>query len=103
AWGVEPVALVGPGSRVVSWLEDEGLRGIAHTQAFPTPDRDRRGWAGLMQTTGAFRDALRVRDEVDRLIHERSIDVVVAATPVGWLAASGPTQHRESPLEGLAA
>jgi glycosyltransferase involved in cell wall biosynthesis len=98
AWGVDVVPLVGPGSRLVSWLEQEGLRGILHTQALPTPDPDRRGWMGTVQTAGACRAALAVRDEVDRLIHERRIDVVVAATPVGWLAASEPAQRHGVPL-----
>jgi glycosyltransferase involved in cell wall biosynthesis len=98
AWGVEVFAVVGPGSRLVTWLEEGGVRGILHTQALPTPDPDRRGWKGAFQATGVCRRALGVREEIERLIHERRIDVVVAATPVGWLAASEPAERYEIPL-----
>src|SRR5688572_274553 len=37
AWGVEVLPLVGPASTLVTWLEDEGMREVVHSQGFELP------------------------------------------------------------------
>lgn len=97
-WGVEALPLLGPGGRLGCWLEDQGLRQIAHTADLPSVERDQHGLTGLLRTGVACPGALRARDEVDHLIHERSIDVVVAVGPMGWLAGAEPARHHRLPL-----
>jgi glycosyltransferase involved in cell wall biosynthesis len=97
-WGVEALPLLGPGGRLGCWLEDQGLRQIAHTADLPAVERGQHGLTGLLRMGGACPGAFRARDEVDHLIHERSIDVVVAVGPMGWLAGAEPARHRGLPL-----
>jgi hypothetical protein len=97
-WGVEALPLLGPGGRLGCWLEDQGLRQIAHTADLPSVERGHHGLAGWLRTGGACPGAFRARDEVDHLIHERSIDVVAAVGPLGWLAGAEPARHRGLPL-----
>jgi glycosyltransferase involved in cell wall biosynthesis len=97
-WGVEALPMLGPVGRLGCWLEDQGLRQIAHAADLPSVERGRHGLTGLLRTGGACPGAFRAREEVDHLIHERSIDVVVAVGPLGWLAGAEPARHRGLPL-----
>jgi hypothetical protein len=98
AWGVEVLPLVGPASTLVSWLEEEGMGEVVHSQAFELPG-DSSGAVGRLVSLGlAWRGARRIGDEVDRLIHERMIDVVVATGPLGWMAATEPARRLGVPL-----
>jgi glycosyltransferase involved in cell wall biosynthesis len=97
-WGVHAVPLLGPGGRLACWLEEDGLRDIVHTPDLPVAARGGRGLGGWLRTGGACRGALRVQDEVDHLIHERSIDVVVGVGPTAWLAAAEPARRHRVPL-----
>ena len=98
SWGVEVLPLVGPDSTLVTCLEAEGLKEIVHSQAFELPDGEAGAMKRLVSLGFAWRGARRIGEEVERLIHERSIDVVVAAGPVGWLAASEATRRLGLPL-----
>jgi hypothetical protein len=104
AWGVKVVPLVGPASTLVSWLEAEGTREVVHSQAFEVPAEPSWGVLGRLLSLGcAWRGARRIGDEVERLIHERMIDVVVGAGPLGWMAATEPARRLGLPVVWWAA
>lgn len=98
SWGVEVLPVVGPSSTLVTWLEDEGMREVVHSQAFELPSEGASGLRRLVSLGFAWRGARRIGDEVGRLVHERIVDVVVGAGPLGWMAASEPARQLGLPL-----
>jgi glycosyltransferase involved in cell wall biosynthesis len=97
-FGVDVVPLVGPAQTVVHWLEDQGVEEIAHTQSFPGAWRKPTGIGRLVLPGRYYRCLRRVAGEVDRLIHERAIDLVYAAMPFSWLAATEPARRHGVPV-----
>lgn len=97
-WGIDVIPLVGPSPTLPGWLADAGLGHVAHSETFATPLAYEEGLARLFAAHDVFRGACAVRDEVERLIHERAIDVVLAATPAGWVAATEPARRFGIPV-----
>jgi glycosyltransferase involved in cell wall biosynthesis len=98
ACGVDVVPLVGPGQTVVRWLQDQGVAEIMHSRRFPGA-WPRPGKLGRLLLPGRYLQCVRgVAADVDRLIRERAIDLVYAAMPFSWVAATEPARVHGVPV-----
>jgi glycosyltransferase involved in cell wall biosynthesis len=97
-WGVEVVPLVGPAQTIVRWLEEQGVDEIVHSQVFPG-GWPRSGPLGRALLPARYLASVRaVAAEVDQLIQERAIDLVYAAMPFSWIAATQPARRHGKPV-----
>jgi glycosyltransferase involved in cell wall biosynthesis len=98
AWGVDVVPLVGPAYTVVRWLEDQGSGEIVHSTAFPGAWPKPGKLGRLLLPARYLRSARGVAEQVDRLVRERAIDLVYAAMPFSWVAATEPARRHGIPV-----
>src|SRR4051812_5593017 len=87
-WDIEVAPVVGPHPLLCRWLAAEDVRGAIVSRAFPPGWPDARGaerWALPRRYLGHAR---RVAREVAAIVDDGSIDVVLAAGPFAWLAAT---------------
>jgi glycosyltransferase involved in cell wall biosynthesis len=96
--GIQVIPLVGPAATIVRWLEDQGVDDVVRSDCFPgTWDSPRPG--DQLAALGRYLRCLRgLHAEVDRLIAERGIDLVFAAMPFSWLAATPAARRHGVPV-----
>jgi glycosyltransferase involved in cell wall biosynthesis len=97
-WGLEVLPLVGPGTTVVDLLREQGVTEIVHSRSFPGGWSPPRGWERALEPLRFYRAIRAVGAEVEALIIERKIDLVMAAMPFSWLAATAPARRRRVPI-----
>jgi glycosyltransferase involved in cell wall biosynthesis len=92
--GVDVLPLVGPAATIVRWLREQGVAEVIRSDAFPG------SWStphllDQLRALPRYGRCLRaLAGEVDRLIVQRRIDLVFAAMPFSWLAATGAARRR---------
>jgi glycosyltransferase involved in cell wall biosynthesis len=96
--GIDVLPLVGPSETMVRWLQDRGVDEVIRSDAFPglwsTPDP----FEQARQLPAFYRSIRALSREVDALITTRDIDLVVAAMPVSWVAATRPARRHGIPV-----
>jgi glycosyltransferase involved in cell wall biosynthesis len=97
-FGVDVVPLVGPGQTIVRWLEEQGVGEIVHSRRFPGDWRRPSKLGRLWLPARYYQCAQDIRLEVDRLIHTRAIDLVYAAMPFSWFAATEAAHRNRVPI-----
>ncbi len=97
-WGLEVLPLVGPGTTVVDLLKEQGVSEIILSKSFPGGWDPPRGWERALQPWRYYRSIKAVQAEVEALIAERRIDLVMAAMPFSWIAASRAARRRRVPI-----
>jgi glycosyltransferase involved in cell wall biosynthesis len=98
SWGVEALPLVGPSDTVVHWMQEQEIEEIVHSQNFPGVLLQEKGLALLARPARYVRCWRQVASEVQRLAWTRSMDLVLAATPFSWLAATDPARRMGIPI-----
>lgn len=98
SWNVEVVPLVGPSTTVVRWLEDQGVQEIIHSRSFPGGWARPHGLGRLSLPLRYYRCIREVGAEVERLLWTRGIDLVFAAMPFSWIAATEPARRLGVPV-----
>jgi glycosyltransferase involved in cell wall biosynthesis len=88
ARGLNVTALVGPGPTVGGWLRAAGVRDVHESASFPPDWADARGLERLGRMRAFGLAAGHLGREVAELLRARQIDVVVAAMPFSWVAAT---------------
>jgi glycosyltransferase involved in cell wall biosynthesis len=87
-FGVEVLPLVGPGQIVADWLRECGVGEIQETPHFPGGWPKQRGLGRLTLPARYVDCGLQARAEIERLVHERSIDLILASLPFAWITGS---------------
>src|SRR5438105_3024145 len=96
--GFQVVPLVGPSDTIVTWLRDNGVDDVVHANEFPG------GWT---KPTGIRRAALvarywrclrGIRGRIDELVRSRDIDLIFAAMPFSWVAATPVARKHGLPI-----
>src|SRR5215213_6570238 len=95
--GMDVTALVGPGRTIVDWLQAAGVGDIVHSANFPPDWADARGLERLGGVREFVARAGRLERQVEELIAARDIDVVVAAMPFSWVAATAAARRNGVP------
>jgi glycosyltransferase involved in cell wall biosynthesis len=96
--GLEVTALVGPGTTIVDWLRQAGVKDVVHSDAFPRDWAESRGLERLGRAAAFVRQAGQLRRQVEALIADRHVDAVVAAMAFSWVAATPACAHRQVPI-----
>lgn len=96
--GIDVVTLVGPGRLAVDWLQERGVQDIVYTLDFPGGWRKPRGLERLTLPWRYVRCRQRIAAEVERLVEERHVDLVYAALPFSWIAATPAARRRGVPI-----
>jgi glycosyltransferase involved in cell wall biosynthesis len=96
--GVDVVPLVGPAPTIVRWLNDQGVDGVVRTDSFPGQWSTPQLGDQVLSLRRYWRCLRGIAAEVDRLIVGRNIDLVFAAMPFSWLAATGAARRRGVPV-----
>lgn len=96
--GIEAIPYVGPGRAICEWLEERGVDDYVHSRTFPG------GWPkhhGLTKAALPLRYGRCLRDfrrEIARVIEDRAIDVIFAAMPFSWIAATDVARRLGTPI-----
>jgi glycosyltransferase involved in cell wall biosynthesis len=98
-WDIEVLPLVGPNETICRWLEDHDVLDSILSPDFPSDWTNARG--GLEQVGLAcrmFGARRRMAETVSRLIEDRGIQLVYAAMPFSWLAATEAARRAGIPI-----
>jgi glycosyltransferase involved in cell wall biosynthesis len=97
-WDIEVIPLVGPSRTIVRWLEDHGVSETVLSTDFPGNWRKPRGLGRLSLPYRYLRCKQQLGAEVERLILELGVDLVYAAMPFSWVAATPPARKHGVPI-----
>lgn len=98
AQGVDVLPLVGPGEILRRWLAQRGVDDCEHSRDFPGAWPKPRGLARAVLPLRYARCLRRMRSTIAALLEERRIDVVFAALPFSWVAATDVARQRGVPI-----
>jgi glycosyltransferase involved in cell wall biosynthesis len=98
ASGIEVVPLIGPGETMGGWLREQGVEEAIHSNAFPGQWSTPRFLDQVTSLPRYLRRFRAVAREVDTLIRERDIDLVFAAMPFSWVAATHTARRHGVPV-----
>src|SRR5262245_9004895 len=87
--GIEVIPLVGPNRTICDWLADQGVSNWILSGDFPGSWPPHRGLARVVLPARYLGCQRRVASQVARIARERAVDLVFAAMPFGWMAATG--------------
>ena len=96
--GIDVLPLVGPAPLMARWLRTQGVDEVIHSEGFPGLWQDTGHLDRLLHPARYHRCWQQVREEVGRLLDQRDIDVVLAAMPFSWLAATEAARARGIPV-----
>jgi glycosyltransferase involved in cell wall biosynthesis len=85
--GVDVVAVVGPSTDILDWLEERGIEDYVHVPTF-TPELHVQGAARLAVPWRYVRGWRRLSRVIEEVGRARSVDVIFAALAFGWIAAT---------------
>lgn len=88
ARGFDVLPLVGPGATIVRWLREQGVRDFEVSPDLPGNWGRARGLGRAGRLVRYRRCRAGVAASVARLVRERGIDLVCAAMPFSWAAAT---------------
>lgn len=97
-WDIEVIPMAGPSRTIVRWLEDHGVDDTVLCTDFPGNWKKPKGLARMALPYRYVKCRERVASEVERLILELGIDLVYAAMPFSWLAATPPARKHGVPI-----
>lgn len=98
SWGFDVVPLVGPTPLICHWLAQQDVRGCLLSRAFPPGWPDATG-AERWAIPGRYRRAARkVAEQVDSIVAQGSFDLVLAAMPFAWYAATAAARRHGVPV-----
>jgi glycosyltransferase involved in cell wall biosynthesis len=86
--GVDATPLVGPGTEIVSWFEERGVDDAILTSGFPGGWQKKRGLARTALVWRYLHCVRELRQQVAQLVHDRGIDIILAAMAYSWIAAT---------------
>ncbi len=94
--GFEVVPLVGPGTTILEWLAESGIRDVEFCGDFPgnwSPSRNLRRVLARYRRCRAG-----VAAAISRIIREREIELVYASMPFAWAAATPVARELGVPI-----
>jgi glycosyltransferase involved in cell wall biosynthesis len=98
AQGLDVLPLVGPGTALVQWLRECGIRDVELCADFPGSWGPARGLGRLTVLERYRRARAGVAAAISRILREREIDLVYASMPFGWAAATAVARKRGVPI-----
>jgi glycosyltransferase involved in cell wall biosynthesis len=98
AYGMHVLPLVGPNACICRWLEEQEVTATIRTDHFPGGWVKPRGFARVSLLYRYWRCHRAMARLVGELIDAHAIDVVVAAMPFSWIAATKPARARGVPI-----
>lgn len=97
-WGIDVVPLVGPNPTLCRWLDAQQVRGTILSPDFPGAWPKVRGLRRLALPWRYRRCLRRVAEQVEALVIDGGIDLVFAAMPFSWLAATEAARRVDVPI-----
>jgi glycosyltransferase involved in cell wall biosynthesis len=97
AFGIEVVPLLGSDPRLCRWLAEQDVRGAILSRALSAPRSNRAGDRGR----GPGWDlggAPAVSAQIEAIVAEGAIDLVLAAGPCAWMAATRAARRQGIPI-----
>ncbi len=98
AHGIEALPLVGPGRTIVDWLEDRGVRDRIVSTSFPDTSQRAGGLRRLAALRRLRRSRAAVAATIAELVRTRGIDLIYAAMPFAWAAATPVARRLRVPI-----
>jgi len=96
--GFDVLPLVGPGDTVIDWLHETGVRKLVHSPDFPGGWPRPRGLEHLRTPLRYLRCVRRVEARIEELVREHAIDLIFAAMPFSWVAATPVARRLGIPI-----
>jgi glycosyltransferase involved in cell wall biosynthesis len=97
-FGVDVLAMVGPGDPIITWLHERGVERFVHTQSFPGAWPKQDGLRRLSLPWRYLRCLERCADEIAALVEGHAIEVIFAALPFSWIAATPVARRLGVPI-----
>lgn len=97
-WGVDVVPLVGPNPTIRDWLEERGARDVILSSSFPEEGLKARGLEKLAVPFRYLRGKAALGDEVESILRRQHFDLVFAAMPFSWVAATDAAHRCGVPI-----
>ncbi len=98
AHGFDVVPLVGPNTVICRWLDEQHVKGTLLSHGFPGGWPKARGLERLELPGRYLRCRDRIAEQVESLLASGSIDLVYAAMPFSWVAATAPARRAGVPI-----
>jgi glycosyltransferase involved in cell wall biosynthesis len=96
--GFDVLPLVGPNGLIARWLDEQGVTGTLLTLDFPGAWPPARGVARLRLPARYARCRRRIAERVDDIVRSAAIDLVFAAMPFSWAAATAVCRRAGVPI-----
>jgi glycosyltransferase involved in cell wall biosynthesis len=96
--GFDVLPLVGPSDTIVSWLREIGVDDLVRAPEFPGGWPKPRGLERATLPVRYWRCLRGIERRIERLIRERDIDLIFAAMPFSWVAATALARHLRLPI-----
>jgi glycosyltransferase involved in cell wall biosynthesis len=96
--GIDVLPLVGPSETMVRWLEERGISEVIRSDCFPGLWSSPHPLDQLKRLPGYLSCIRALARQVDHLLATRHIDLVLAAMPISWVAATKPARRRGVPV-----
>jgi glycosyltransferase involved in cell wall biosynthesis len=96
--GFDVVPLVGPNGLIARWLDEQGVTGTLLTRDFPGAWPTARGVARLRLPARYARCRQRIADRVEEIVRGGAVDLVFAAMPFSWAAATAVCRRAGVPI-----
>jgi len=97
-WGIDVVPLVGPGQTVVDWLEERGVTGFIHSCNFPADWPAASRWARVRHAARYVGCLRRLGAQVEEIARRHAVDLIFAAMPFSWVAATRVARKLDLPV-----
>jgi hypothetical protein len=98
AHGIDALPLVGPGRTIVDWLDERGISDVAFSTSFPGNGQPARGIGRFAVLGHLRRSRARIAATIADLVRDRDIDLIYAAMPFSWAAATPVARRLGVPI-----
>ncbi|HET6283294.1 MAG TPA: glycosyltransferase family 4 protein, partial [Polyangia bacterium] len=97
-FGFDVTPLVGPGGAIIDWLRENGVTDIIHIDSFPGNWPKPRGLSRLGLPSRYYRCLQQVSAAIRQAAVERRTQIIYAAMPFSWVAATPVARELGIPI-----